>query len=64
MEILDTIAAISTANQESAISMVRISGPDAILIADALFSKSVRDQKSHTDAVWFYKRSANRHDRR
>jgi tRNA modification GTPase len=55
MEILDTIAAISTANQESAISMVRISGTDAIEIADTLFSKSVKDQKSHTMQYGFIK---------
>ncbi|PKM63956.1 MAG: tRNA uridine-5-carboxymethylaminomethyl(34) synthesis GTPase MnmE [Firmicutes bacterium HGW-Firmicutes-20] len=55
MEILDTIAAISTANQESAISMVRISGSDAIQIADVLFSKSVKDQKSHTMQYGFIK---------
>lgn len=55
MEILDTIAAISTANQESAISMIRISGSDAIQIAERLFSKSVRDQKSHTMQYGFIK---------
>ena len=35
--------------------MVRISGSDAILIADALFSKSVKDQKSHTMQYGFIK---------
>lgn len=55
MEIMDTIAAISTASQESAISMVRISGTDAIQIADILFSKSVKDQQSHTMQYGFIK---------
>ncbi len=55
MEILDTIAAVSTALAESAISMVRISGTEAVTIADRLFSKSVSDQKSHTIQYGFVK---------
>lgn len=57
MEILDTIAAVSTALAESAISMVRISGTEAITIADRLFSKSVINQKSHTMQYGFIKDS-------
>lgn len=40
----DTIAAISTPLQEGAISIVRLSGPDAIEIADKLFSKDLTQQ--------------------
>lgn len=55
MEFVDTIAAISTALAESAISMVRISGSEAVSIADRLFSKSVFNQKSHTMQYGFIK---------
>ncbi len=44
----DTIAAISTASGAGAISIVRLSGPDAIAIADRVFSGSLKEQKSHT----------------
>lgn len=36
----DTIAAISTAPGEAGIAVVRVSGPDALMIADALFEGS------------------------
>ncbi len=45
----DTIAAISTSLGQSAINIVRMSGDDAIDIADQLFfGKPLRKQKSHT----------------
>ncbi len=44
----DTIAAISTANQDGAISIVRLSGDDAIQIADSLFSNNLANKSSHT----------------
>lgn len=48
MNLIDTIVAISTALQESAISIVRLSGPEAIDIADRLFSKKLSERPSHT----------------
>lgn len=45
----DTIAAISTALGESAISIVRMSGPDVFSLANALFSgKDLHSAQSHT----------------
>ncbi len=44
----DTIAAISTPLQEGAISIVRMSGEDALEIANKVFSKDLAQQKSHT----------------
>lgn len=45
----DTIVAISTPIGEGAISIVRLSGPEAIKIADSLFTgKSLYDVASHT----------------
>ncbi|GAB6099663.1 tRNA uridine-5-carboxymethylaminomethyl(34) synthesis GTPase MnmE [Halanaerocella petrolearia] len=44
----DTIAAISTAISEGGIGIVRISGPEAIEIADAVF-KSIKGDKSLTE---------------
>lgn len=45
----DTIAAISTPVGEGAISIVRLSGPEAIKIANQLFSgKNLHDVTSHT----------------
>ena len=47
----DTIAAISTAPGEGAIGIVRISGEDAIRIADEVYrlkEKRLKDQPSHT----------------
>ncbi|EOS59337.1 tRNA modification GTPase TrmE [Firmicutes bacterium M10-2] len=51
----DTIAAISTPLQEGAISIVRLSGADAIEIADKLFSKDLIQQKSHTISYGYIK---------
>ncbi|MFL2101235.1 tRNA uridine-5-carboxymethylaminomethyl(34) synthesis GTPase MnmE [Desemzia sp. FAM 23991] len=47
----DTIAAISTPPGEGAIGIVRLSGEDAITIADSVYqlgSKQLKDQDSHT----------------
>lgn len=49
----DTIASISTALSESGIGIIRISGPDAITIADQIYTDkegthSLKSQKSHT----------------
>lgn len=44
----DTIASIITALQESAISVIRLSGSDAIEIANKLFSQDLTKKDSHT----------------
>lgn len=44
----DTIAAISTALLEGAISIVRMSGDEAIEIADALFDRDLKKAKANT----------------
>ena len=44
----DTIAAISTALGVGAISIVRVSGPEAIKIVDNIFDKNIKNAKSHT----------------
>lgn len=43
-----TIAAISTALQDGAISIIRMSGDDAISICQSVFSKDITNAKSHT----------------
>ena len=43
-----TIAAISTALQDGAISIIRLSGPDALAIADSVFSGDVLPQPANT----------------
>ena len=43
----DTIAAIITALQESAISVVRLSGPEAIEYANKIFSRDLNKVESH-----------------
>ena len=49
---MDTIAVISTPLGEGAIGIVRITGPDAIKVADHIFStpsgKKLSDVPSHT----------------
>ena len=42
-----TIASIATAPGNGAIAIVRLSGKDAITIADKIFSKSVKKMISH-----------------
>lgn len=44
----DTIAAIATAPGEAAISIIRISGKDALKIANQIFSRKIDLFKSHT----------------
>lgn len=44
----DTIVAISSALGEGAISIIRMSGKDSIKIISSIFSKNLRDVKSHT----------------
>ena len=44
----DTICAITTGGGMSAIAAIRISGAKAITITNSIFSKDIRDAKSHT----------------
>ena len=53
----DTIAAISTAPGEGAIGIVRISGEDAIRIADEVYrlkDKRLKEQPKSYDSLWAY----------
>ena len=43
-----TIAAISTALQDGAISIVRVSGEDAIDIVQSIFDRNIKNAQSHT----------------
>ena len=49
----DTIAAISTANQDGAISIVRVSGDDAIEIVNNIFTRDLTKVSSHTVSYGF-----------
>lgn len=51
----DTIASVSTALANNAISIVRLSGTNAIEIASKIFSKDLKDVKSHTIHYGFIK---------
>ena len=57
----DTITAISTPLGEGAIAIVRISGDEAIEIADKIFrgpsGKSLLQVNSHNDSLWSFNRS-------
>ena len=44
----DTIAAISTAQGVGAISIIRMSGPDSLIIANKIFDKDILSAKTHT----------------
>ena len=59
----NTIAAISTPNGEGGISIIRISGKDAIAVADKIFvsakGKKLSDCKSHTINYGFIKDEKN-----
>ena len=44
----DTIVALATPSGIGAIGVIRLSGPDAIAIAQSVFSKKITDKKSHT----------------
>lgn len=43
-----TIAAVATAPGEGAIAVIRISGPDAFPITEKIFSRSIKEFKTHT----------------
>ena len=45
---MDTIAVISTALQQSAISLIRVSGSEAISMVNGIFSRDLLSQQSHT----------------
>lgn len=49
----DTIAAIATPLADGAVSIIRISGDDAIQIADALFNKDLQAQAANTITYGF-----------
>jgi tRNA modification GTPase len=44
----DTIAAVATAPGEGAIAVIRISGPHAFTVAQAIFSRPIQNFKTHT----------------
>lgn len=44
----DTIAAISTPSGSGAIGVIRLSGPEAITISEAVFSRNLTQAKGHT----------------
>jgi len=44
----DTIVALSSAQGPGAVALIRLSGPEAIGIAESVFSKSLKDKQSHT----------------
>ncbi|MEP0547233.1 MAG: tRNA uridine-5-carboxymethylaminomethyl(34) synthesis GTPase MnmE [Rhodothermales bacterium] len=51
----ETIAAIATARGRAALAIVRVSGPEAVPLADRLFdAKDLREQDSHTAHVGFF----------
>ncbi len=45
---MDTIAAIATAPGEGAIAIIRISGPEAFEVGERIFSRPIKDFKTHT----------------
>ncbi|MEL6770510.1 MAG: tRNA uridine-5-carboxymethylaminomethyl(34) synthesis GTPase MnmE [Bacteroidota bacterium] len=49
----DTIAAIATARGQAALAIVRVSGPEAVHIVGARFSKRLADAESHTAHVGY-----------
>lgn len=49
----DTIAAISTPLAAGAVSIIRLSGDEAISIANKIFSRDLQKQTSHTIAHGF-----------
>jgi len=51
----DTIAAIATALSSSAISIIRVSGNDAINIVDKIFSGNLKNKDSHTITYGYIK---------
>lgn len=55
----DTIAAISTGNDLSAVSIIRMSGDDVFTIINQLFTKSLNDVPSHTIHYGYIKNPLN-----
>lgn len=53
--LFDTIAAISTAAVDGAVSIVRLSGSEAIAIADQMFSGNLKNKASHTITYGYVK---------
>ena len=51
----DTIVAISTGLVEQAISIIRLSGDEAIEVVDKIFDKDLTKAKSHTITYGFIK---------
>jgi tRNA modification GTPase len=58
----DTIAAIATPLAQSAISIIRLSGEDAIAIADGIFSGNLAHAQSHTIHYGFIKDGTRTYD--
>ena len=54
----DTICALATPNGIGAIAMIRISGSDTLSIVSSLFSKDLREKKSHTANFGYFKSQA------
>lgn len=55
----DTIAAIATALSSSGIGIIRISGSDAVAVAERMFEpavagKRLSEQKNVYDSLWIY----------
>ena len=44
----DTIAAVATGQIEAAISIIRMSGPEAVTVADRIFDHDLKQAKGYT----------------
>ena len=60
MTLTDTIVAISTALDEAAISIVRMSGSEAIDIANKVFSKDLKRAKTFSAHYGWYPQSTDK----
>ena len=58
----DTIAAISTTTGIGAISIIRLSGPEAINITNKVFTKNLTNAETHTIHYGFIKEKAEKID--
>lgn len=58
----DTIAAISTTTGIGAISIIRLSGPEAINITNKVFTKNITNAETHTIHYGFIKEKAEKID--
>lgn len=56
----DTICALSTANGQGAIALIRMSGKDALTIGEQLFSKKLSDKASHSAHFGYIKDAAGK----